>query len=710
MNQHTTKLKSVTRGRPCPLCEGIDGCSMGDDGLILCRRREGEQAGFVCLGKAKGDPQWTMYRREGDPLLNGAGTGRRSRATLPNGKQIPPVDWRAKAEGFAHNLTPDRANELAEALGLPVAVLSELPLLGFCANGPFNGAPCWTFPEVDGAGNITGLTCRHRDGSKKAWPGGHRGLTVPARWHERTGPIPLPEGASDVLTLTALNLPAVGRPSNMGGVELLAELLRDVPAERSIIVLGEFDPKADGSWPGRDGAVKTAGELAAKLGRVVSWAMPPSGAKDSRAWAIAQKLDPTCYDAWGDAGAEFVAGLKCHDARPQDAKPALCFRWDPIDSAAFAVADYRPAWLAKKALVEKQVAVIGGPQKVLKTSLAVDLALSLASGTSWLGEFPCPARKRVAVLSGESGPWALQAIARRVCEAKGIDLARLRESLYWQFTLPQLALPEQLNALRTGLERDRPEVAIFDPLYLCLLAGADGPRAENLYDTGPLLLRVAQTCLNAGATPILLHHCTKPSARKLEPLDLADLAFSGIAEFARQWVLISRREAYDPDAGTHRLWLVVGGSVGHGGLWAVDVDEGQLAEDFTGRKWEVTVNTAADARQREADDKEQAKREREEATQRADAKKVLHALDVSDPDRGGMSFTSLRDASGLSGRRFGAAVVRLKDAGEIEEYPGTATVGKGARKGARMIRRRSPEAMLFDQPINRPDQPSTADG
>lgn len=545
MDRPRTQFKSSSRDHPCPLCEGIDGCNVGKDGLILCRRREGAQAGFICLGKAKGDPQWAQFRREGDPLLN---ENHRPAPTLWHKHK---VNWGAKAQELARNLTSDCANALAQALGLPQAVLSELPLLGFCANGPHKDdcgnslGGCWTFPEFDSAGNVVGLICRYRNG-------------------------------------TATN----------------------------------------------------------------------------------------------------------------DKRNSLGFRWEPIDSTAFAAADYRPAWLAKKALVEKQVAVIGGPQKVLKTSLAIDLAVSLASATPWLGEFACPTLKRAAVLSGESGPWALQAMARRVCTAKGIDLAALGENLRWQFALPQLGVLEQLDALRVGLERDRVEVVIIDPLYLCLLAGAGSPRAENLYDIGPLLLLVAQTCLRAGATPIFLHHTTKPTARKLEPLDLTDLAFSGVAEFARQWVLISRREAYDADAGTHHLWLSIGGSVGHGGLWAVDVEEGQLAEDFTGRKWQVTVTAAGAARKAERESREEEKAKRKEADAETDARQVLHSHRVNDPDNEGVSYSRLRDSTGLSAPRFGAAVTRLKDTGEIIETPGTATVGNRARRPARILRRRPSEDQL----------------
>jgi hypothetical protein len=279
-------MASVSRGNPCPLCEGIDGCSIGADGLFLCRRREGSLAGFVCLGPAKGDPQWTLYRREGDPLLNGL--------------YKPPIDWRAKAEALATNLTPALRDELTGVLGMPLAVLDELSLLGFCADGPHKdkntGKPlgaCWTFPEVDGAGSVIGLTCRYRRGDKKAWPGGHRGLTVPTRWRDRDGPIFLPEGPSDALAVTTMQLSAIGRPSNMGGVEYLAELLRDVPADRHLIVLGELDANFKGQWPGRDGALKTACALAEKLSRPVQWALPPDGAKDVRAWVLSFKPDPT---------------------------------------------------------------------------------------------------------------------------------------------------------------------------------------------------------------------------------------------------------------------------------------------------------------------------------------------------------------------------------------------------------------------------------
>ena len=85
-----------------------------------------------------------------------------------------------------------------------------------------------------------------------------------------------------------MRLAAVGRPSAKGGVDYLSELLETVPEDRTVHVLGEFDPKPDGAWPGRDGAEYVARKLADALGRTIDMSLPPGGAKDVRVW-LAQR-------------------------------------------------------------------------------------------------------------------------------------------------------------------------------------------------------------------------------------------------------------------------------------------------------------------------------------------------------------------------------------------------------------------------------------
>jgi AAA domain len=644
----------ATRNRRCPICDGDHKCSVGEDGLIMCGRKHGAAkgardpgCGATYLGDAGGDPQFALWRLDDDPHLkdddwrNGHHNGA-SNGSAPK----PTVNWRLRAEALERNLTDELRRELADALGLPAAVTCCIDRLGY---DPNDG--CWTFPEYDGQGNVVGIKRRYRNGKKPLIAGGTHGLTITNCWSKLDGPIFLPEGASDTLALTAMGLAAIGRPTNLVGAEMLVELLRNVPAERPIIVLGEYDQKPNGTWPGVEGARKTAATLAVKLGRPIQWALPPGGAKDARAWCQSCELLAS-GDAEG-AGREFVHGLLLNGTKPEEAVPAFGFlAEEPIDSATFAAMDCRPSWLCKGILVAEQPCVIGGPQKALKTSIGIDLAISLASGGKFLGQFPCPEPVRVMVLSGESGRATIQETANRICAARGLDLTALGDMLWWKFTLPQLSNPEHVAALRDSIVKRQIKAVFIDPLYLCL----DPESAENLYKVGPALMRVSEACLSVGATPALFHHARKGAGRDGEPIELTDLAYGGITEFARQWALLSRREKYKPGTGSHHLWINVGGSVGHGGLYAVDVEEGQLAEDFTGRTWGVQVHTPSEARQGNVSAKADKKDQERLLQIRDDGTAVLNAIDKLANGDGAAVYTRVRDLAHLSNPRMTRAV------------------------------------------------------
>jgi replicative DNA helicase len=283
-------------------------------------------------------------------------------------------------------------------------------------------------------------------------------------------------------------------------------------------------------------------------------------------------------------------------ARPARSLPTdRGFRFRPRDSAAFGKELHQLKWLVPQVLVAGQPAVVGGPKKTLKTSVVLDLAISLGSATPFLGKFAVPKPARVAVLSGESGAATLQETAQRICKAKGISLESC--DVLWQPDgLPRLSDPGDREELRRGLAEAGVEVVVIDPLYLCLLGGGERAAATNLYEVGPLLLRASDACLEAGATPVLVHHATKAAPKKAEggdPLDLEDLAFAGVGEFARQWMLLSRSSPYRPGTGHHALMLAVGGSAGHSAVYSVTIEEGGGAD---GRRWQVRVVSPEAAR------------------------------------------------------------------------------------------------------------------
>jgi hypothetical protein len=56
-----------------------------------------------------------------------------------------------------------------------------------------------------------------------------------------------------------------------------------------------------------------------------------------------------------------------------------------LDSAAFGRAQYPRGWLIDDVLMRGQPAVGGGPKKSLKTSLVIDMAISVGTGTPYGG-------------------------------------------------------------------------------------------------------------------------------------------------------------------------------------------------------------------------------------------------------------------------------------------------------------------------------------
>jgi hypothetical protein len=156
-------------------------------------------------------------------------------------------DWNRLCEECERALQEEDLEQLVSDLNVPSDALRSLRI------GWHPELQCFTFPEFAAEGAICGISTRKPTGEKRVLESSRRGLYLPAGWRDRRGPILIVEGATDTAALTAMGLAGIGRPNAQGGSDLLAKLLATLPT-RSVIVLGEFDPKQDGRWPGRDGA------------------------------------------------------------------------------------------------------------------------------------------------------------------------------------------------------------------------------------------------------------------------------------------------------------------------------------------------------------------------------------------------------------------------------------------------------------------------
>ena len=341
-----------------------------------------------------------------------------------------------------------------------------------------------------------------------------------------------------------------------------------------------------------------------------------------------------------------------------------------ITSAELANAQFNLEYLILGLLVKGQPCVMAGAKKCLKTNTLIDLSVSIATGTPFLGHFNVPQSHRVALLSGESGAATIQETARRVARSKNNSQLQHAENAFWCFSLPKLGQTDTVRTLVNYVDQHDLEVICIDPAYLCMPLG---DAAGNLFSVGQMLVGLSKVTDETGVTVVLAHHTTKTSSSKsngvdqFAPPELENIAWSGFQEWARQWLLLGRRERFDPDRiGHHKLWLSAGGSAGHAGLWGVNIDEGSR-EDVHGRRWQVSVNSArtvcTEQQTARSTSREAEKRRKELEKLEEDQ---IEAVRVYRNHPDGETGTQLRNALGMSGARWGVLNNHMLAIGLVE--------------------------------------------
>ena len=122
-------------------------------------------------------------------------------------------------------LTAAQRDAIASILCLPTGIIDLLEVEWLESNGSRPG--CFVFPEKDANRRVIGYCLRFLDGTKRFH--GKRGLTIPkdhpsiSRRH--TDAVLIPEGPTDVGAILSMGMFAVGRPSNVGGIDYLVPLL-----------------------------------------------------------------------------------------------------------------------------------------------------------------------------------------------------------------------------------------------------------------------------------------------------------------------------------------------------------------------------------------------------------------------------------------------------------------------------------------------------
>lgn len=244
----------ASREHPCPICGPThrrqSWCLIAVDGTaVICPRVESD--------RPVGTKGAGWLHRLTNPLPPAPPPKREPPA-------VPPAEFGRLAEQYAAAVGPDRLRLFAKSLGVSPVVLRRL-----CVG---HDGEAWTFPMRDAAGRVTGIRRRLTDGRKLSVRGGHEGLFYDPDGLAPQDEILLPEGPTDTAALMMLGFAVVGRPSCLGGRELVKQLV----GRRDCVVVSDADE------PGLRGARQLAAELK-RPGRIVRLIQPAKG-KDVREW------------------------------------------------------------------------------------------------------------------------------------------------------------------------------------------------------------------------------------------------------------------------------------------------------------------------------------------------------------------------------------------------------------------------------------------
>lgn len=160
-------------------------------------------------------------------------------------------------------------------------------------------------------------------------------------------------------------------------------------------------------------------------------------------------------------------------------------------------------WLIEELWGRSAIGLIGGAPKCCKTWLGLDMALSVASGTSAIGHFRVCATGPALIYLAEDALPQVRARIEAICRHRELALADLNLHV---ITVPVLRLdqPRDQQRLARTIEQLRPPLVLLDPLVR--MHRLDENSASEI--SGLLgYIRDLQRSYNAAV--VLVHHASK---------------------------------------------------------------------------------------------------------------------------------------------------------------------------------------------------------
>lgn len=182
--------------------------------------------------------------------------------------------------------------------------------------------------------------------------------------------------------------------------------------------------------------------------------------------------------------------------------------------------DSTPGWLVEHFWMQSSHGAIAGEPKSFKSTLAMDLAVSVASGKPFLGKYAVMQTGPVLYIQNENARWIMRDRLEKIASNKGLvgHVSHHRDglSVRWPPAVPiqminqqsfMLSDPLHLKQLEELVESMKPALIIFDPLYLMFDGDINSARELSPVLTWLLEMRNVHSC-----AVIVIHHWKKASS------------------------------------------------------------------------------------------------------------------------------------------------------------------------------------------------------
>jgi len=185
-----------------------------------------------------------------------------------------------------------------------------------------------------------------------------------------------------------------------------------------------------------------------------------------------------------------------------------------------------PGWLVEGFWMRRSHGIVAGEPKSFKSVLTLDLAVSVASGESFLGQFPVLEKGPVIIVQNENADWIMKDRLEKIITHKGlVGNVESRKNNIIHVTFPPILPLHFINQqgfllndekhqeiLEKYIEEVRPLLVMFDPLYLMF----DGD-VNSAKDLNPVLNWMLHLKNEYNTGVIAIHHWNKGSGRKGVP-------------------------------------------------------------------------------------------------------------------------------------------------------------------------------------------------